>query len=110
MDVHAIGGGGAPARHELPRGAKQRNAVDGYLAELPDDRKVVLTCRGSCVGPSSRGGVAEVAFAGQTQYIPSCLVRGVDPDLVRDLPRATAVVPGAHAPACARRHRSPSPG
>ncbi|MEU3157024.1 DUF1801 domain-containing protein [Streptomyces griseoincarnatus] len=65
--------------------------VDAYFAELPDDRKVVLTrlrelCRAELKGFTEvmahgmpayeRDGVAEVAFASQKQYISFCLLRG----------------------------------
>ncbi|NUV53655.1 DUF1801 domain-containing protein [Streptomyces coelicolor] len=65
--------------------------VDAYLAELPDDRKVVLTrlrelCRAELKGFTEvmaygmpayeRDGVAEVAFASQKQYISFYLLRG----------------------------------
>ncbi|MEU5463961.1 iron chaperone [Streptomyces althioticus] len=106
--------------------------VGAYLAEVPDDRKVVLArlrelCRAELDGfmevmaygvPAyQRDGGAEIAFAGQKQYISFCLLRGdvrdafaerlagqdmgkscprfrkassVDLGLVRDLLRATA--------------------
>ena len=65
--------------------------VDAYLAELPGDRKVVLTrlrelCRAELEGFAEvmaygmptyqRDGVAEVAFASQKQYISLYLLRG----------------------------------
>ncbi|MGA5341844.1 iron chaperone [Streptomyces griseoincarnatus] len=65
--------------------------VDACLAELPDDRKVVLTrlrelCRAELKGFTEvmahgmpayeRDGVAEVAFASQKRYISFCLLRG----------------------------------
>ncbi|MEV0186943.1 DUF1801 domain-containing protein [Kitasatospora purpeofusca] len=110
--------------------------VDGYLAEVPDDRREVLTelrllCRRELGGfaevmahgmPAyARDGVAEIAFAGQKQYISVYLMRGdvreefadrlagqdmgkvclrfrrpeaVDLGLLRDLLRATAARPG----------------
>lgn len=110
--------------------------MDTYLTEAPDDRKVVLTrlrelCRAELQGFTEvmaygmptyqRGGVAEVAFASQKQYLSLYLLRGdvrdafaerlagqdmgksclrfrrsagVDFDLVRDLLRATAAAPG----------------
>ncbi|MFI8201962.1 iron chaperone [Streptomyces sp. NPDC085937] len=111
--------------------------VDTYLAEVPDDRNVVLTrlrelCRAelpgftevmACGMPAyERGGVAEIAFASQKQYLSVYLMRpdvrdvfaerlagrdmgkgclrfrkpeNVDLGLVRDLLRATASAPGA---------------
>ncbi|MFC8033373.1 iron chaperone [Streptomyces griseoincarnatus] len=65
--------------------------VDAYLAELPDDRKVVLTrlrelCRTELKGFTEvmahgmpayeRDGVAEIAFASQKRYISFYLLRG----------------------------------
>ncbi|MFE7965160.1 iron chaperone [Streptomyces cellulosae] len=65
--------------------------VDAYLAELPGDRRVVLTrlrelCRAELEGFAEvmaygmptyqRDGVAEVAFASQKQYISLYLLRG----------------------------------
>ncbi len=65
--------------------------VDAYLAELPDDRNVVLThlrelCRAELQGFTEvmaygmsayqRDGVAEIAFASQKQYLSFYLLRG----------------------------------
>ncbi|MFJ9601227.1 iron chaperone [Streptomyces althioticus] len=65
--------------------------VDAYLAEVPDDRKVVLTrlrelCRAELEGFTEvmaygmptyqRDGVAEIAFASQKQYLSFYLLRG----------------------------------
>ncbi|MGA5516755.1 iron chaperone [Streptomyces pseudogriseolus] len=65
--------------------------VDAYLAEVSDDRKVLLTrmrelCRAELTGFTEvmaygmpayeRDGVAEIAFASQKQYISFCLMRG----------------------------------
>lgn len=111
--------------------------VDAYLAEAPEERKDVLVrlrqlCRAELKGFDEvmaygmpvyeRGGVAEIAFASQKQYISFYLLRGdvrdafeerlagqdmgkgclrfrrpegVDFELVRDLLRATAAAPGA---------------
>ncbi|MFI0978161.1 iron chaperone [Streptomyces sp. NPDC021093] len=64
--------------------------VDGYLAEVPDERREVLTglrrlCREELVGfeevmaygmPAyERDGVGEIAFASQKQYISFYLLR-----------------------------------
>ncbi|MEV6170160.1 DUF1801 domain-containing protein [Streptomyces sp. NPDC051954] len=111
--------------------------VDGYLAEVPEGgRRDALTglrqlCRAELKGFDEvmaygmpvyqRDGVAEIAFAGQKQYISFYLMRtdvreafeerlagqdmgkgclrfrkpeAVDFDLVRDLLRATATRPG----------------
>ncbi len=109
--------------------------VETYLAELPEDRRDALAevrrlCRRELTGFTEvmahgmpayqRDGVAEIAFAGQKQYISfylmrpdvreafaerlagqdmgrSCLrfrtPRAVDFDLLRDLLRATAASP-----------------
>ncbi|MFJ5073467.1 DUF1801 domain-containing protein [Streptomyces sp. NPDC088553] len=116
----------------------QSNAedVDGYLAEVPAPRREALRrlrelCREELVGFTEsmaygmpvyeRDGVAEIAFAGQKQYISFYLMRGdvrdafterlagqdmgkgclrfrkperIDFDLVRDLLKATAIRPG----------------
>ncbi|MFJ8906123.1 iron chaperone [Streptomyces sp. NPDC102359] len=111
--------------------------VDTYLAEVPDERTAALTrlrdlCRAELqsftevmaygMPAYERGGVAEIAFASQKQYISVYLMRpdvrdafaerlagqdigkgclrfrkpeNVDFDLVRDLLRATAAAPGA---------------
>ncbi|WP_043475485.1 iron chaperone [Kitasatospora sp. MBT66] len=65
--------------------------VDGYLAEVPDERREVLTdlrrlCRRELAGFTEvmahgmpayeRDGVAELAFASQKQYISVYLMRG----------------------------------
>ncbi|MFF8584286.1 iron chaperone [Streptomyces althioticus] len=65
--------------------------VDAYLAEVSDDRKVVLTrvrelCRAEFEGFAEvmaygmptyrRDGVAEIAFASQKQYLSFYLLRG----------------------------------
>lgn len=65
--------------------------VDAYLAEVPDDRKVVLArlrelCRAELEGFAEvmaygmptyqRDGVAEIAFASQKQYLSFYLLRG----------------------------------
>ncbi|MFE7130831.1 iron chaperone [Streptomyces sp. NPDC057638] len=65
--------------------------VDGYLTEVPEDRRAVLTrlrqlCRAELVGfdevmaygmPAyERDGVCEIAFAGQKRYISFYLLRG----------------------------------
>ncbi|NEC50014.1 DUF1801 domain-containing protein [Actinospica acidiphila] len=65
--------------------------VDAYLAEVPDDRRVVLTrlrelCRAELEGFTEvmahgmptyqRDGVAEIAFASQKQYLSFYLLRG----------------------------------
>lgn len=65
--------------------------VDAYLAEVSDDRKVVLTrvrelCRAELEGFAEvmaygmptyrRDGVAEIAFASQKQYLSFYLLRG----------------------------------
>ncbi|MFJ4843336.1 iron chaperone [Streptomyces sp. NPDC088746] len=114
--------------------------VDGYLAEAPEGRRYALgrlrqLCGAELEGfdevmaygmPAyERGGTAEVAFAGQKQYISLYLMRSevreafeerlagqdmgkgclrfrrperIDFDLVRDLLRATAAAPPG--PAC----------
>ncbi|MFC9341684.1 iron chaperone [Streptomyces sp. NPDC057020] len=116
----------------------QSNAedVDGYLAEMPAPRQEALRrlrelCREELAGFTEsmaygmpvyeRDGSAEIAFAGQKQYISFYLMRGdvreafaerlagedmgkgclrfrkperIDFALVRDLLRATAVRPG----------------
>ncbi|WP_190095045.1 iron chaperone [Streptomyces griseoflavus] len=111
--------------------------VDAYLAEVPDGRRDVLArlrelCRAELRGFDEvmaygmpvyeRGGVAEVAFASQKQYISFYLMRGdvrdafaerlagrdmgkgclrfrkpegVDFVLLRELLRAVAAAPGA---------------
>ncbi|MFB7719557.1 iron chaperone [Nocardia sp. NPDC056100] len=110
--------------------------ADGYLAEVPEERKAALTelrrlCRQELVGfdevmaygmPTyERGGVAEIAFASQKQYISFYLMRSdvrdafgeqltrqdmgkgclrfrkpetIDFALLRDLLEATAAGPG----------------
>ncbi|MGH8881225.1 MAG: iron chaperone [Stackebrandtia sp.] len=110
--------------------------VDGYLAEVPEDRRPALTrirqlCLRELIGfdevmaygmPAyQRDGVAEIAFAGQKQYISFYLLRtdvrdafagrlaghdmgkgclrfrkpdAVDFDLLRDLLHATTSPPG----------------
>ncbi|MFJ3788491.1 iron chaperone [Kitasatospora sp. NPDC090091] len=110
--------------------------VDGYLAEMPADRREALTrlrqlCRAELNGfdevmaygmPAyERDGVAEIAFAGQKQYVSFYLMRSdvraafeerladqdmgkgclrfrkpenIDFALVRDLLKATAARPG----------------
>ncbi|MEV0007220.1 DUF1801 domain-containing protein [Streptomyces sp. NPDC051840] len=110
--------------------------VDGYLAEVAEERRSVLTrmrnlCREELTGfeermaygmPAyERDGACEIAFASQKQYISFYLMRAdvreafeerlagqdmgkgclrfrkpesVDLELVRDLLRATAVLPG----------------
>lgn len=110
--------------------------VDAYLAEAPEERREVLArlrrlCRAELEGFDEvmaygmpvyeRGGAAEIAFAGQKQYISFYLMRSdvreafeerlaghdmgkaclrfrrpesVDFELVRDLLRATAAAPG----------------
>ncbi|MEU5522288.1 DUF1801 domain-containing protein [Streptomyces sp. NPDC047860] len=110
--------------------------VDAYVAEAPEERREALTrlrqlCRDELGGFDEvmaygmpvyeRGGVAEIAFASQKQYISFYLMRGdvrdafeerlaghdmgkgclrfrkpdsVDFELVRDLLRATAAAPG----------------
>ncbi|MET9216113.1 MULTISPECIES: iron chaperone [unclassified Nocardia] len=112
--------------------------VDTYLAELPDERRAALTrLRALCLAelpgftevmaygmPAyERGGVGEIAFASQKQYISFYLLRSdiraafadrlaredmgkgclrfrkePDYDLIRDLLRATA--PNVGAPIC----------
>ncbi|MFJ4470833.1 iron chaperone [Streptomyces sp. NPDC089424] len=116
----------------------QSNAadVDTYLAEFPQERREALSrlrelCRAELTGfrevmaygmPAyERDGAAEIAFAGQKQYISFYLMRGdvreafedrlaghdmgkgclrfrkpelIDFDLVRDLLKATAAGPG----------------
>lgn len=69
----------------------QAEDVDGYLAELPEDRRGALTrirelCRAELQGFTEvmaygmpayeRDGVAEIAFASQKQYVSFYLMRG----------------------------------
>ncbi|GAU64840.1 Syd protein [Streptomyces sp. NBRC 110611] len=110
--------------------------VDAYLAEVPERRRDALArlrrlCRAELEGfeevmaygmPAyERDGIAEIAFAGQKQYLSFYLMRGdvreafaerladqdmgkgclrfrrpetIDFDLLRDLLRATAARPG----------------
>ena len=114
----------------------QAEDVDGYLAEVPEERTEALTrlrelCRGELQGFTEvmaygmpayeRDGTAEIAFAGQKQYISVYVLRvdvreafadrlaghdmgkgclrfrkpeKIDFELVRDMLRATAKGPG----------------